>query len=96
MSFFDSRISRLQSLAILSLTSFSMLAEWLDRLTTKKRNQRPKQKHSLSGPALQGRMLSQECRTVDEGKPEGLVGVLLSESLCRRMNGYPAHVEATP
>jgi hypothetical protein len=89
MSFFDSRISRLQSRAMRSLSSFFMLAEWLGRLMNKKCAIVRSFKRSLSGPALQRRMLSQEYQAVDEAKPEGPVGVWLSGSLCRWVMDMP-------
>ena len=81
MSFFDSRISCLQSRAMLSFSSLSMLAERLHRLTNKKRANRPKHKLSLSGPALQGRMFQYSDDIVDEAKPE----------TCLR--GFPSRVQ---
>ena len=33
-------------------------------------------------------MLSQDILNVDEAKPEGHVGVLVSRNLCKRVNGY--------
>src|SRR5258706_3350917 len=66
--------------------SFSHVAEWLSRLTTKEPISVRSQKYSLSGPALQERKLSQSFRAVDEIKPEGPLGALLGDKLCSAVN----------
>jgi hypothetical protein len=73
MSCFDSQIIRLQSRRRRFLSSFSMVAERLGRLTIKKRLC-PKLSRRFSGPALPGRMLSQKSQAVDEVKPDSFKG----------------------
>ena len=61
MSCFDLSSNCSQRSLMSSLSSLCMLAEWLGRLTTKKRNSVRSQKHSLRSPALQGRNTFAEC-----------------------------------
>jgi hypothetical protein len=82
MSCFELRIRCLQSALMWCVSMVVKRRAGLTKKSTSSEAKRPQR----SSP--QGRNLSRRHGIVDEAKPEKLVGVWLSERLCRSVNGY--------